>query len=340
MKSFFKNAKIRSVLLKVFILGILFSVLAFTTIAFAEIRYETPQEKRLKKILTKPNQQAVAAAKAFQVFTFKQGKSVLAGCLVCHSDKHLYKIDANGKKLSLYVNPEKFAKSVHGEVGCVGCHVGWGLQAHKSPMTDNWRATAKLACKNCHTYEFSLYSQSKHYKLVKEGKTVKAEREKGRIKPPTCFDCHGNHAIVKVGAKNSPVSPQNASTEVCGKCHKYRLETYLDNYMGKTRVFLKDDRTPACFECHGNHDVKNLENTKNAIKACRGCHKDASKAFVKGFVIHAEETSYKEFPVQSAVYWGMWLLIIGILGFLYPFTLLLAKRKYKDKKKKEKHYKQ
>lgn len=339
MKKNLSDVRIKDNLIKICILGVLLFVFAYPMRAFAEIRYKDPLDEGLKKILEKPDKTAVEQAKSRQSFTFQMGKTIMAGCLVCHSDKYLTKVDSNGEKMSLYVDPKKFSQSVHAEVGCVGCHIGWGLQAHKPPMTDNWRQVARLACKNCHKYEFSLYSKSRHYELVKTGKKVEAEHGEGdMIRGPTCFDCHGNHAIVKARAENSPVAARNAPEEVCGKCHKYRLETYLNNYMGKTLVFLDNDRAPSCFECHGNHDVKNLENMDDAIKACRGCHKTANKVMVEGFIIHADEKSFEAFPVQYITYMGMALLIAGVLGFIYPLTFLLTIRNYFEYKKHSKKH--
>ncbi len=319
----------------------------FTPNAFSKIRYENPSEARLQRILSRPNKKAVDTAKALQSFTFRSGKTVLAGCLVCHSDKHLTKFEKDGKRRSLYVDPEKFSKSVHSEVGCVGCHLGWGLQAHTPTMTDNWRDVARMACKNCHDHQYFMFSRSLHFKRLTESeKSEGGEPEAssgGEDKlgesaklPLTCFDCHGNHEIVKARAKNSPVAPRNAPEEVCGKCHEHQLETYLENYHGKTLVELDNDRTPSCFECHGNHSVKSLKNMDDAIKACKGCHENANALLVKGFDIHANDSSYKDYPVLFVVKYAMAALVVVVFLFFYPHTALLMIRKLKDKKKDKK----
>ncbi|MDP1808868.1 MAG: multiheme c-type cytochrome [Actinomycetota bacterium] len=343
MRGIRKNFKAKAFFVWIITICLLLSMPMFTATAFSKIRYAEPEEERLERILSRPNKRAVDTAKALQSFTFKRGKTVLAGCLVCHSDKYLTTFEG-GKRLSLYVDPEKFSKSVHSEVGCVGCHVGWGLQAHKPPMTDNWRDVAKMACKNCHDYQFVKFSKSLHFKRLTESKKSEGggleasssgedKLGEGAKRPPTCFDCHGNHEIVKVSAKNSPVSPRNAPEEVCGKCHEHQLETYLENYHGKTLVVLDDDRTPSCFECHSNHNIKNLKNKDDAVSACRGCHKNATAAFVGSFEIHADENSFEHYPVLFVVKWAMIGLLAGVFLFFYPHTALWLIRKLKENNK-------
>lgn len=45
-------------------------------------------------------------------------------CFACHEDKDLY-MERNGKKISLFVSPELYKKSVHNIVECTDCHTGY-----------------------------------------------------------------------------------------------------------------------------------------------------------------------------------------------------------------------
>ena len=51
-------------------------------------------------------------------------------CFACHSDKTLNKKLMNKEILSLYIDSNQFAGSVHGKVGCSGCHPNITLDNH------------------------------------------------------------------------------------------------------------------------------------------------------------------------------------------------------------------
>lgn len=314
----FQRAKLRNYI----IVLAAFMFIMIPSLAFSVPKENLP-ETDINSNANKPDEGAVAKAKALQSLTFKMGKKNLTGCLVCHSDENLSTVEPNGKKLKLYVDPKKFADSVHGEVGCVGCHVGWGLGAHKPPMTDNWREVAKMACKDCHIYQYKIFQKGKHFEAMRKGKK----------KAPTCFDCHGNHDIVKAKASNSPMNQFHAP-EVCGKCHEEQLHTFDENYHGKTLMVLNNKRAPSCFTCHGNHDNKNLKNMSDAVNACSKCHKTANARLVRGFLIHADENSYEHFPALFIAKWAMTGLLVGVFAFFYPHTALLLRRKIIEGKKK------
>ncbi len=55
--------------------------------------------------------------------------------------------------VSLFVDGKKFSPSVHGSVGCTGCHAD--LEGKDLPH----RKPAKVNCGNCHTQEQELYSK-------------------------------------------------------------------------------------------------------------------------------------------------------------------------------------
>jgi nitrate reductase cytochrome c-type subunit len=64
-------------------------------------------------------------------------------CLACHSDATLNE-DANGGKVSLYVDENKLKHSVHGDLfSCVDCHKDVKSLAHET-------TPQKVACAQCH----------------------------------------------------------------------------------------------------------------------------------------------------------------------------------------------
>ena len=60
-------------------------------------------------------------------------------CLECHSSAELRKDLGNGQTLSLHVQGEVFARSVHKALGCGGCHNDIDLAKHPG-------ATREISC--------------------------------------------------------------------------------------------------------------------------------------------------------------------------------------------------
>ena len=69
-----------------------------------------------------------------------------AECLACHGDKSMSTTRA-GKTVSLYVDGKKFATSVHGGLGCTGCHAD--LEGKDFPH----EKPAPVKCGTCHSTE-------------------------------------------------------------------------------------------------------------------------------------------------------------------------------------------
>jgi len=262
----------------------------------------------------------IALAKFPQV-AFPPGQ----GCLACHSDKNLKK---DGR--SLFIDPNLFRESVHKKQPCAGCHLGFTVTGSPHEEgTESPLRIARLACKNCHPKQFAIYRNSSH---------VKAALLKRNSKAPTCFNCHGNHYIKPAKASDSPVSKRRAPKEVCGKCHHEELESYLENYHGKTLVVLGYNRPPSCFTCHGSHNNKSLKEESDVEEACRQCHKTATANLAAAFVIHAHENDFKKFPALFITKWFFTFILVGTLGFFYTHSLLWFIRKLKDKRKGHEHH--
>ena len=89
------------------------------------------------------------------------GKS---GCLVCHGDPNLAKVGAETTS-SIFVDVALLQESAHAEdTPCTGCHLNFAYTAPhvQAEGKDDWIATARLACKNCHNEAFSEYANGSH----------------------------------------------------------------------------------------------------------------------------------------------------------------------------------
>jgi len=242
--------RISSMLKKSLLVALALSIFAFGTYAYAE---ELP--------------------------SFTVGVPGRSGCLVCHGDP---KIQQNKTKVSLYVSQEDILQSAHKDVACTKCHVDFSQastsQAHTA-IAGDFKKTAGLACKNCHQHSgmLKVYSKSIHGRLALSGDP------KGGA---NCADCHGSHNI-KSFKKDKVYKAEFhlKGKEVCGKCHMKYYESYDDYYHGRAYKANAID-APACWDCHGAHDVASAGNAVSMVskerlpKTCAKCHVDASKGLV------------------------------------------------------------
>lgn len=129
-------------------------------------------------------------------------------CLECHgSEDNAAKNAQDGRKAQV-VDVKAYSHSVHGDVGCDGCHDSIKLPAHPPkvlPVKDPGRRAADVgqACRRCHAKVVRVYATSVH-----------AERWRARTKSaPDCGDCHTPHAMTTASVQDGP---RNA----CLACHK------------------------------------------------------------------------------------------------------------------------
>ena len=132
-------------------------------------------------------------------------------CLTCHEDKDLY-ADRNGKKVSLFVSPELYKKSVHSGAECSDCHENYNpddLPHSKNPQKVNCNGChsdlknigssvhAKVNCSDCH---------SKHY--------IKPAKEFAKEQTSACLTCHNTKNVQ--GYKTSLHAKKNVGCDRLG----------------------------------------------------------------------------------------------------------------------------
>jgi hypothetical protein len=204
----------------------------------------------------------------------KKGADPNDTCLACHGDKSM-STKKGSRSVSLFVDGKRFSSSIHGQVGCTGCHAD--LEGKDLPHGK----PAKVSCGSCHSQEQELYAKSLHGKAAARGDQL----------APRCVNCHGNHDIVPVKDKRSAVAPLRIPF-VCGNCHqegtavqKTRnidqhdiLTNYTESIHGE--AVLKKGLTVAatCASCHTAHSI--LPHTdpnssiarRNIAATCTKCH--------------------------------------------------------------------
>jgi len=207
-------------------------------------------------------------------------------CLACHGDSTMTK-DADGKPVSLYVNPKAFKNSIHGGMfSCVDCHTDVKTSPHQA-------TPAKISCATCHADQQAAYDRSYHAQAITGGDKQAA----------TCVSCHGSpHELLMASDPKSRVSHQNIPA-TCGACHgqKYVMEasghssqpltSYLQSVHGKA-VAAGSEKAAVCTDCHGAHDILPASDTKspifkfNVANTCAQCHEQVKQIYMQS--IHGQ----------------------------------------------------
>ncbi len=171
-------------------------------------------------------------------------RSVASGqCLQCHDE---------------YKFRDAFPRSVHGNIGCGGCHRGIAdLRRHSRGE----EKPQPVSCGSCHERIAAEYLANFHY-----------IQEDFR-----CYDCHrGIHALTAVPRRDF----KRTIVERCTECHSN--EEYVAS--GHSEALLKGNQDAAdCSDCHGLHNTRVYHTALDKYPAearefytakCKRCHSD------------------------------------------------------------------
>ena len=193
-------------------------------------------------------------------------------CFACHDDEE-FEVERGGMTVSLDVDPETFAGSVHGEFDCTDCH--------EDASEDHPEDLARVECGNCHEDEQTDFERSIHGQVLARNAPF----------APTCADCHGLHDILPAEDPESRIFKMNVP-RTCGRCHREGApvaETYdlaetniLENYSQSIHgegLFSKGlTVTATCNDCHGSHTILPVTDRDASIspyhvaETCMKCH--------------------------------------------------------------------
>ena len=151
-------------------------------------------------------------------------------CLGCHGFDGLKKELHGGKMLSLHVQGDGFAKSVHGVIGCASCHADVELNTHSQKpkaiaSSREYSIAMAKVCGGCHAEALKQYETSVHATMLTSGK----------LSAPVCTDCHGSHAV----------SPKTAY-DTCVGCHLAAMEAH-QKWLPNAGLHLE---VVSCAACH------------------------------------------------------------------------------------------
>ena len=218
---------------------------------------------------------ALALAFAFNALADSPGKS--AECLTCHDEKGA-----------------AFQASVHGSLGCTGCHTD--KKGYPHPANP-----AVVKCESCHADPVAGLNVSVHAKAS----------------PQPCQGCHGEpHGILPAKNPKSSTYPSNLP-RTCGGCHgdakfakSHGLKEVYSQYMDSIHGFaLTQDGllvAASCASCHGSHkilskrDPASRTNRANIPSTCGTCHAGPQKDYLAGIHGQSMQTGNSRAPVCTS----------------------------------------
>ena len=164
-------------------------------------------------------------------------------CIACHTNKGLALNFANGDTVSAVVDETTFRRSVHGAVGCIGCHPAVDLRDHPRGATPfatarHYALERNQSCRACHARVFRIHEGSVHAIRLREGNTA----------APACGDCHRPHDV-------TPASVQDGPRNACTGCHGDTTSTH-EQWLPNAASHL---RSVACLACHAAEAVRGIE---------------------------------------------------------------------------------
>ena len=181
-------------------------------------------------------------------------------CLTCHGDASAKR--SNGS--SVFVAPQKFASSVHGQasLACVDCHSD--LAATKD--FPHKPRVKKVECETCHDKVGA--SHPFHPQIAR------AEGGKNKLEVD-CSDCHGSHEIKAVTDPGFRFTADRQA-QACGTCHEEERDHFVSSEHGKA---LASGALPApsCLTCHRKPVTAGSGIAPAALKRlqenlCLSCH--------------------------------------------------------------------
>lgn len=195
------------------------------------------------------------------VAAWKQSLTPSGYCLTCHA-RDLTLLRPDGTALSLGVDIDKLAASVHPRHECADCHTGFSTGAHPAGAGGDRNRrilAANRTCARCHADKLRQAEGSIHFTRLRSGSSG----------APGCTDCHSAHEV----------APRERYATLAGTpcrgCHPEIFAAYSGSMHGQARISGEHLTAPLCSDCHRAHDVQGSARPELVRAACLGCHPTA-----------------------------------------------------------------
>jgi thiosulfate reductase cytochrome b subunit/nitrate/TMAO reductase-like tetraheme cytochrome c subunit len=268
----------------------------------------------------------------------EKGVDRKVGCVQCHralwdEGRLNGTLDEDSRLGKVVEQIESYMNSIHARPSladqgrtnatCYNCHdAHYVMPINGEELDRPMRLATPEICGQCHADIAEKYKASVHG----------TEQGAGNVEAAVCIDCHTPHNI------ESPSLDSNKLiiTQNCGNCHEESAESYLYTYHGQVNK-LGYAFTAKCFDCHGSHDIKRLEDpaakmhADNRLQTCRTCHEGATEGYAS-FQPHGTAHDFDKYPQMWIATKFMIGLLIGTFAFFWLHSALWFYREYRDRK--------
>lgn len=220
-------------------------------------------------ILIKPIQASPSSS------DYLQSDPGVVECLSCHAQPDWVYILPNGDELNLSLDYNLFRQSVHKDMACTECHIGYQEfpAPHEKITAKNKReylVSFHDTCQKCHREQFNEVSDSVHNILYMSG----------NFDSPICADCHQPHSQTHIEHLDSPPLSGAISwqAQICADCHQTAFEEYKESIHGSGLLSGDNQDMPDCIDCHNVHaicDPSQNKFRKTSVDVCAKCHTDS-----------------------------------------------------------------
>jgi len=166
--------------------------------------------------------------------------------------------------LSLFLNQEKYAGSVHRDLECISCHEDIKVIPHGQHLKK------PVSCSNCHGEEIAQAVE----------KSVHGKLNKGKF--PGCVGCHDPH----YGRKKENWEAE-FDVKGCLPCHKFCTPKLMSKSFSHSTLHTQikcNTSKVGCVICHASGESKDphkIEPAKSALTNCVACHSSGSILLAK-----------------------------------------------------------
>ncbi|MEW6366926.1 MAG: cytochrome c3 family protein [Acidobacteriota bacterium] len=221
-------------------------------------------------------------------------------CLMCHGKPDLAVV-RNGEKVSLYVDRQVYAASMHAGTACAQCHTEVVESRHRPCET----IRSKVDCSVCHAEQVNTYRGSTHGTLA----------AKGDPDAPSCLDCHDRHYTKSRLLPSSPTYPRNVP-DLCARCHRagekaaVRIKSDVPDIVRSYQMSIHGVGlvqsglvvTATCADCHTAHgelppsDPRSTVYPSRIADTCGRCHRGIEEVFKNSVHWPGNTTTDKKLP--------------------------------------------
>ncbi|WP_246237723.1 cytochrome c3 family protein [Caldichromatium japonicum] len=215
-----------------------------------------------------------------------------ADCLRCHRMQTLaYRDRKTGEIIDLSIDPQRFARSVHGAAACIDCHEGGFDRYPHSPESLGQR----LSCLGCHEQDERLSERDYRFATIRDefNASIHATSDAPEAQGFDCHRCHDPHVFRNAQIGQPLAEIVRADNQLCLSCH----EAVRKSGSGAHLWLPKRDKHWAavrCLECHtpltpaGQPVSHQILAAKDSNTDCVNCHAKESRLLDRLYRYRAE----------------------------------------------------